>query len=84
MGKGGNQLAMKSITNDNDAAIVFYGSSDQSMDAKAAAEKVQSEGYRKISILKGGIESWRTLGYPLKGDSLDIAEEPKTIFFALH
>ena len=69
---------MKSITDDKNAAIVFYGSSDRSMDALTAAEKLHREGYQQIKNLKGGIESWRSLGYPLEGDSLDTAGDPET------
>ena len=69
---------VKSITDDKNAAIVVYGSSDRSMDALTAVEKLHREGYQQITILKGGIESWRSLGYPLEGDSLDLSEDPGT------
>ena len=48
------------------------------MDALAAAEKLQAEGYQQIRILKGGIESWRSLGYPLEGEFVDIAGAHET------
>ena len=69
---------MKSITADKNAAIVVYGSSERSMDALTAAEKLHSEGYQQVRILKGGIETWRALGYPLEGESVDIAVDPET------
>ena len=69
---------MKSITDDRTALIVLYGSSERSMDALTAAEKLQSDGYQQILILKGGIESWRSLGYPLEGELVDIAGDPET------
>ena len=67
-----------SITDDKTALIVLYGSSERSMDALTAAEKLQSEGYQQILILKGGIESWRSLGYPLEGEFVDIVGDPET------
>jgi polyisoprenoid-binding protein YceI/rhodanese-related sulfurtransferase len=69
---------MKSITTDKNAEIVLYGSSERSMDALTAAEKLTLEGYQRILILKGGIESWRRLGYPLKGESVEAADDPET------
>jgi polyisoprenoid-binding protein YceI/rhodanese-related sulfurtransferase len=67
-----------SIIDDRDALIVLYGSSAQSMDALTAAEKLHSEGYQQVLILKGGIESWRSLGYPLEGEAVDIDSDPET------
>jgi len=66
-----------SVTDDKNALIVLYGSSGRSMDALTAAEKLQSGGYQQIMILKGGIESWRSLGYPLEGESADIVPDPE-------
>ena len=58
---------MNSITADKNAEIVLYGSSERSMDALTAAEKLRLDGYQRVMILKGGIESWRALGYALEG-----------------
>ena len=69
---------MKSITADKNAKIVLYGSSERSMDALTAAEKLKLDGYQRIMILKGGIETWRALGYPLEGESVEIAGDPET------
>ena len=69
---------MHSITDDKDSLIVLYGSSEGSMDAPTAAEKLQSDGYQHILILIGGIKSWRSLGYPLEGDFVGIADDPET------
>ena len=66
-----------SITDDKNALIVLYGSSERSMDALTAAEKLHNSGYQQILILKGGIESWRALGYPLEGESVDIVSDPE-------
>ena len=69
---------IKSITADKNAQIVLYGSSERSMDAVTAAEKLKLDGYQRIMILKGGIESWRALGYPLQGESAEMAGDPET------
>ena len=69
---------MHSITDDKTALIVLYGSSERSMDALTAAEKLHNGGYQQSLILKGGIESWRSMGYPLEGESLDMAGDPET------
>jgi len=68
---------MKLITADKTAEILLYGSSERSMDALTAAEKLKFEGYQRIMILKGGIESWRALGYPLEGESAEVALDPE-------
>jgi rhodanese-related sulfurtransferase len=41
---------MNSITADKNAEIVLYGSSERSMDALTAAEKLKLEGYHRIMI----------------------------------
>jgi len=69
---------MHSITDDKNALIILYGSSERSMDAFTAAEKLQTTGYRRVMILKGGIESWRSVGYALEGKSVDISGDPET------
>ena len=69
---------LKSITADKNAEIVVYGASERSMDALTAAEKLKLDGYQRILILKGGIESWRARGYPLEGESAEIALDPET------
>ena len=69
---------MNSITADKNTEIVLYGSSERSMDALTAAEKLKLEGYLQILILKGGIESWRALGYPLEGESAETVDDPET------
>ena len=69
---------LNSITDDKNAEIVLYGSSGRSMDALTAVEKLQTAGYQKVMIMKGGIKSWRSLGYPLEGASVDISGDPET------
>lgn len=69
---------MNAIADDINVEIVLYGSSGRSMDALTAAEKLQTHGYQHIKILKGGIESWRSLGYRLEGELVDLAGDFET------
>lgn len=67
------------ITEDKDAEIVVYGSSPRSQDAIKAAEKLEQEGYRHISVLNGGIEAWRSAGLPLEGEAIEAPDNPRTL-----
>ncbi len=58
--------------------IILYGSSSRSMDALTAAEKLQREGYENVSILIGGLEAWRAMGYEIQGDYPDMTD-PETV-----
>jgi polyisoprenoid-binding protein YceI/rhodanese-related sulfurtransferase len=69
-----------SITANKNAEIVLYGSSERSMDALTAAQKLKFDGYQRIMILKGGIESWRASSYPLEGESSDVVTDPAVQF----
>jgi polyisoprenoid-binding protein YceI len=69
---------VKSITDNKNVLIVLYGSSERSMDAITAAEKLQAEGYQQMMILEGGLDTWRSLGYPLEGESMDVATDLQT------
>jgi polyisoprenoid-binding protein YceI/rhodanese-related sulfurtransferase len=69
---------MKAIAADKNALIVLYGSSERCMDALTAAEKLLSDGYQQLVILKGGIELWRSFGYPLEGEFVDITDDSST------
>ena len=57
--------------------IVLYGSSEKSMDAITAAEKLVRLGYKKIYALKGGIAAWQRAGYPLEGEHVQEVEAPE-------
>jgi rhodanese-related sulfurtransferase len=50
---------IRAITEDKAVPMVVYGSSERSMDAITAAEKLLEAGYRHVHVLKGGIEAWR-------------------------
>lgn len=70
---------VKAITEDKDAELVLYGSSPKSMDAYTAAEKLERDGYRNISVLSGGIEAWRSAGCPVEGEAIDEPDDPQTM-----
>ena len=55
------------IISDRERKIVLYGSSNLSLDAVTAAEKLVRLGYRNVHILYGGLSAWRAAGYPLIG-----------------
>ena len=59
---------VKAITADKHAQIVLYGSSENSMEAAVAAEKLQQAGYSRLAILEGGLRAWQAAGFPLDGD----------------
>lgn len=69
---------VKDIVSDKGHEIVLYGSSEKSMDAITAAEKLVRLGYKKIYTLKGGIAAWQAAGYPLEGalvQEVEMAED---------
>jgi rhodanese-related sulfurtransferase/polyisoprenoid-binding protein YceI len=55
--------------------IVVYGSSNKSLDAVTAAEKLFSAGYQDVSVLDGGIKDWKKAGYGLEGDDIGALEQ---------
>jgi rhodanese-related sulfurtransferase/polyisoprenoid-binding protein YceI len=62
------------LIREKDQEIVVYGSSDNSLDAVTAAEKLIGAGYQDVNVLDGGIKDWKEAGYKLEGDDLDILE----------
>jgi rhodanese-related sulfurtransferase/polyisoprenoid-binding protein YceI len=70
---------IEGITADKNAETVLYGSSIKSMDALTAAEKLDRNGYRHISVLTGGIEDWQASGQPLEGALPDGSDSPDTL-----
>lgn len=69
---------IQEITQNRNAEIVLYGSSAKSSDGIKAAEKLDREGYIQISILNGGIESWRSAGFSLEGKAPNDPDDPGT------
>ncbi len=64
------QEKMRALVPDMDAPLLLYGAGG-SWDSAVAAEKLQREGYRDISLFAGGLEAWREAGLPLEGDGVD-------------
>jgi polyisoprenoid-binding protein YceI/rhodanese-related sulfurtransferase len=70
---------VKAMLGDKNADIVLYGSSSRSMDAIKAAEKLENEGYKRVNVLTGGIEAWRSASLSLEGESVDEPDDPQTL-----
>lgn len=69
---------VEELVNSKTSDIVLYGSSNRSMDALTAAEKLRREGYENICILSGGLDAWRSRGYELRGNQPDMTD-PETV-----
>ena len=65
------------IVPDKEREIVLFGSSEKSMDAVTAAEKLVRIGYKKVYALKGGIVAWQEAGFPLAGEQVQEVEVPE-------
>ena len=65
------------IVPDKEREIVLFGSSEKSMDAVTAAEKLVRIGYKKVYALKGGIVAWQEAGFPLDGEQVQEVEVPE-------
>jgi len=48
-------------------ALVLYGSGDLRAVSSVAARFLE-RGYENIEIMAGGIDGWRSAGYPVSGD----------------
>jgi len=66
---------------DKNREIVLYGESDRFEAALLAFEKLQSNGWTHVAVLRGGIENWESLGYPIEGNGYQ-AEPLSGIFEA--
>jgi rhodanese-related sulfurtransferase/polyisoprenoid-binding protein YceI len=70
---------IKAITGDKNAAIVLCGSSDRSMEAITAAEKLEHAGYNDVHLLTGGIESWCAANLPVEGEAIDTPDDSSSL-----
>ena len=70
---------IRAITADKEATLILYGSSDRSLDASRAAEKLAQAGYKNIGVLDGGIAAWRAAGLPVEGEAIDAPDDPQTL-----
>lgn len=66
---------MASLVPDRGKTVVLYGSSERSLDALVAAEKLARAGYRNVFALAGGLRSWREMGGGVDGESPETAVE---------
>ena len=63
---------------DKRGEVIVYGTSANSREADAAAEKLQRMGFEKVRVLDGGLEGWMKAGFDLEGSdtSVPALEEP--------
>jgi polyisoprenoid-binding protein YceI/rhodanese-related sulfurtransferase len=64
------------ITTDKKRCIIVYDSSNRSRASTCAAEKLVTNGFKKVFELEGGIEEWEGSGYPVDLLGPDMDEEP--------
>lgn len=67
---------IKSTIQSRGAEIIVYGSSESTMDALMAAEKLEDAGYENVSILSGGLNHYRMSGCPLSGNEINVEDDP--------
>lgn len=58
-------------------AVVVYGFDEASHEARAAAEKLVRNGFRKVAELRAGIEGWKAAGGATERDGLPPREDPE-------
>ena len=68
---------VKKISQDKNKEIIVYGSSNKSMYAVTAAEKLAREGYRNVSAMEGGLKQWVALGFAVVGEDPTFSESAK-------
>jgi rhodanese-related sulfurtransferase len=59
---------------DKDQEIVVYGAGEKSLEARTAAEKLLNAGYRKVRVLRGGLNGWKALGCDVEGEDVAVIE----------
>lgn len=67
---------VEAIMQDKEREIVLYGSSERSRDALTAGEKLSRLGYKKVFVLKDGVEGWVKSGQALEGADVYPPERP--------
>jgi len=67
---------IEKIVPDRRQKIVVYGSSQASLDAPSAAEKLVRAGFEAVFVLTGGIAAWRAGGFALEGNDVAFADSP--------
>lgn len=64
---------------DRDTRIVVYGTSDKTLEAFTAAEKLVGRGYTGVNLLKGGLKEWKAAGCALEGDDIGILDRAEVV-----
>jgi rhodanese-related sulfurtransferase len=49
----------------NDQKIIFYCACPHDEAALGQAKKYRGEGFKNVSILKGGVNAWKDAGFPI-------------------
>ncbi|HEX2748960.1 MAG TPA: YceI family protein [Verrucomicrobiales bacterium] len=60
---------VESLNADKGASVVVYGTGKPSLASQVAAEKLRDAGYSHVYELRGGLDAWRSAGYPVSGDA---------------
>ncbi|MCU0571597.1 MAG: YceI family protein [Syntrophobacteraceae bacterium] len=71
---------MASLVPDHGRTVVVYGSSERSLDALVAAEKLVRAGYRHVFAMAGGLRSWREMGGRVEGEAPETGMESPGLF----
>lgn len=68
---------MKSVAPDLERAVCVYGHSDETHEARMAAEKLRRAGYARVLELREGIDGWISAGHPVKSEKTPPAPAPE-------
>jgi rhodanese-related sulfurtransferase len=58
--------AMNTLEFDRD--LYIYASTDE--EATTAAEQLRTSGYKKVSVLRGGVAAWKAAGFPVETSAI--------------
>jgi rhodanese-related sulfurtransferase len=62
------QRASASLEFDRD--LYVYASTDE--EAQEAANQLRAAGYRRVSILRGGVAAWKAAGFPIEATAIAV------------
>ena len=60
-----------------DDQIILYANNHYRINTTAAAAALAAHGYRNVRTYPGGLADWEAAGYPVEGDSVDTASNPR-------
>ena len=55
------------LVEEKDREIILYGEDENSSQTSSALNKLENMGFTNIKILEGGLNAWKSEGYPLHG-----------------